>query len=1086
MDVVKQNFGLMFAFYGKHGVVRSVLGSIVCLIALASCGGGGGGAELTSPSLVSAQQQNASLQGASSDGTIQITGAATKGPIRGASVAFYAINEFGFPLGSPIANTTTDNTGNFTATLPAGTGAVLVETRGGAFIDESDQEPDLTLKRQLNLSATQGFVSLMPAGATTVAVTPFSQALVEKARLESQTGDFNTRFPASAAEFNTMIGFDVLTTIPANPLLSATDSSPTSAQYALLLGGIANVINNVSIQLNSATPTFEIITAVISDLADGAMDGRRFTIPVTLTSNGAALPTNINFTAEMSRFKSNNFANFSTVTPTVIVVPAVIPVLIQNEVVVSPPIVLSPPTPVATPSTFTPLQSELVVLDASASTDDGSIVSFQWVQVSGPTVVINDATTSSASFVAPTIGVFQGGPLEFQLQLGDDTGLTSAISTTVQVAPVLGQNFIVVEEPALPRFQGINIGESFAVALLTANTGTLTNDVSAYNFVWSLVGAGLRLDFSAIGGLPGESSTSFEDDGNGSFLEVTETDTTTIITLNVVNDGLARDAAQLNFIGTLNRFDLTNNVALSPIATNESLQVSVYDRAQTVIFSINPRETLSLLVDSTASLPGFVGLVRLSIDALTFEADGTGNSDLKAERFTWQTNAAGQLQVNFQNGDAATYFLLAESDAGDTVAVRYVFADTRVVVSAQLSYTNNPAVNWDPSNFSNNAGSYTVQNSFTLDDGREVLRELLYRINPDGTGVLELESVDPVTGLLNGFFVSSFGICASINAKGDLVTRRVRAFDERYQGSRTPSVSTCSTLTTSSVSFQRDWRLYDISPAGEYLTTIKFSDNACGINPIDFPGPAGCDSSQILANGSAPRISSRLAFNGPPPFAIDDTFDLATGAGPATLNVLANDLAGGSSIDPATVEIIVPPLEGTATVDVATGNINYLPNAGALSDVIYYRVKDISGNLSTAGLVSVTIGAPNAVSAVSDTAPQAGDVVSLDASGSTDNDTIVSYVWQQISGDSFVFINNNTAAIADFTAPGNRLISGDTLVFRLDVTDADGLTSSSDVTVDVQPFFSANSFGFEEFTFEENGAEIGNGFELNFNGDGTG
>jgi len=85
-----------------------------------------------------------------------VTGAATKGPIRGANVAVYALNEFGFSQVIALATTITDATGNFTVSLPAGTGLVRVGTRGGAFIDELDQQPDPALKRQLSLTVTQG------------------------------------------------------------------------------------------------------------------------------------------------------------------------------------------------------------------------------------------------------------------------------------------------------------------------------------------------------------------------------------------------------------------------------------------------------------------------------------------------------------------------------------------------------------------------------------------------------------------------------------------------------------------------------------------------------------------------------------------------------------------------------------------------------------------------------------------------------------------------------------------------------------------------------------------------------------------
>ena len=251
-----------------------LLGLILSTLMLSSCGGGGSSASGV-PEVVSPSQPTASV--ARVIETQVISGAATKGPISNATVFFYAIDAFGFPVGDALATTTTDATGNFTVSLPAITAPVLVETLGGSFIDESDQETDVALKRQILLSETQGFLSVLPVGSSTVAITPFTEALVTLVRNQAQvSGDFLGQLAETTKVYSDAIGLDVLTTVPTNPLAPAATATTDATRYALLLGAVANTSNNVAIQLGSATPTYEIIKAVIADLVDGVVDGKQF------------------------------------------------------------------------------------------------------------------------------------------------------------------------------------------------------------------------------------------------------------------------------------------------------------------------------------------------------------------------------------------------------------------------------------------------------------------------------------------------------------------------------------------------------------------------------------------------------------------------------------------------------------------------------------------------------------------------------------------------------------------------------------------------------------------------------------------
>ncbi len=78
-----------------------------------------------------------------------------------------------------------------------------------------------------------------------------------------------------------------------------------------------------------------------------------------------------------------------------------------------------------------------------------------------------------------------------------------------------------------------------------------------------------------------------------------------------------------------------------------------------------------------------------------------------------------------------------------------------------------------------------------------------------------------------------------------------------------------------------------------------------------------------------------------------------------------------------------------------------------------------------------------------------GDPVTLDGSGSSDADgTIVSYLWEEVTASGVTINNDTTTPTATFTAP-DVAAAGETLTFKLTVTDDDGLTDSDTMNVNV-------------------------------------
>ena len=79
-------------------------------------------------------------------------------------------------------------------------------------------------------------------------------------------------------------------------------------------------------------------------------------------------------------------------------------------------------------------ENSVVTLDGSASNDpdaDGAIVVYAWGQISGPTVLLNNADSAIASFTAPA--VYENTVFSFRFAIVDDEGGDAVVSTNVLV-----------------------------------------------------------------------------------------------------------------------------------------------------------------------------------------------------------------------------------------------------------------------------------------------------------------------------------------------------------------------------------------------------------------------------------------------------------------------------------------------------------------------------------------------------------------------------------------------------------------------------------------------------------------------------
>ena len=215
-----------------------------------------------------------------------------------------------------------------------------------------------------------------------------------------------------------------------------------------------------------------------------------------------------------------------------------------------------------------------------------------------------------------------------------------------------------------------------------------------------------------------------------------------------------------------------------------------------------------------------------------------------------------------------------------------------------------------------------------------------------------------------------------------------------------------------------------------------------------------------------------------PPIAIPDT---ATGVvgNPVTIDVINNDVKTGDPLNPASVQIVgttnpgdplVVPGQGTWSVNTTTGQITFTPIAGFVGspDVISYTVKDTIGLVSLPTTVTVIMNPlplanPDTNTASVGGSPVTGDLITNDQPGA-----IPTFVTSASQGATPIIIGSpfTTAAGAililnadgsySYTPPGNVTLGGLTERFNYTITDSNGNTSSSILTIVVAPITSGS------------------------------
>jgi hypothetical protein len=907
------------------------------MLVLTACGGGGGGGDTATPSAV-APAPGVSAPPPSSNSTT-ISGAVTKGPVAGATLSLFEMDAFGQAIGNAVATGTTTTDGNFSITVPANSGNLLVIAGGGSFIDESDQEPDPALKRRIQLASDETFLSVLPQGQTAVAVTPITTALVVRGRIQGgPDGSFLTKFNASKAILDAQAGFDVVSTIPANPV--APDAAATAAQkeYALLLGGIANLINNVAVQSGASAPTYTMVVAVTFDLIDGQFDGQYFGDVNVPNNTGVPvqLPQNLDLAAEITRFRNNNFENYSDTR-----LPSIEVTTFTN----------TPPTANAG-ADIVVRQNTQGQLDASASSDAETGLFYNWAQTAGTSVALSSPTVAAPTFAAPN-RLIGNETLSFTLTVIDSNGIAATDAVDVQVVGGIPSKVYVVNNE-----QGPGVGEDIdGGGLLTFNldaTGSLLAEGGTETFTYTVAGNTVTLNFSPPL-LSDDFDETFDVDGDGNFDDqFLVEEFVDNFQLTLVTDNPNGDAISLLENGTR----VFTPISADDTKPSETYQftepLTAFDPGQATPFSFADGAQRTLPFNSFSTFSTLFEDDELYLDLFTFNANGTGATVNNNVNFTYIIGADGSLNVTFANGETAKYTKLVTRPTGDVVGTEYtltaplVTGDDALIGLVALSIPKNSAATV-PTTLAQAAGIY----SGTISDDDIPNANLDLRLNPDGTGSINFDSIASNFFLYDFdnpiIFRSNFGVCWNLDANNNIVVNRASSLNVipgTFSSETTPAF--CSALTEADTGFQ-----FNLTQLDSDGTTFKHFDRRLDNCSVNATPP--CTGSPVLSvTDFQHRITTRVPLTATPPVAALDAAQTPD-ATPIVIDILANDIARDLAIDPTSVTLVRGPFFGATSLNAANGQVTYTPNPGITQDVVQYIVRDTAGNPSQVQTVEIVI-----------------------------------------------------------------------------------------------------------------------------------
>ena len=229
-----------------------------------------------------------------------VAGVAAAYFIRGGTVNAYEVDNGGTVSTTSIGTAATGAEGSFSVTLSkTPTGAIQLVVTGGSYTSEADQTKTVT-----NGSLSVLLPTVPASGLSNVSIHPLTSMATSQALTALKTGASSDVARAVATANTAIKSLYGLTadpnTIRPDYTKAAVTTNPDAARLALILGAIEQLVINLNV-----TPS-ALYGALVSDFADGKLDGKNATGAVPLESGTLAPPTGTaNFLIALTAYEAH-------------------------------------------------------------------------------------------------------------------------------------------------------------------------------------------------------------------------------------------------------------------------------------------------------------------------------------------------------------------------------------------------------------------------------------------------------------------------------------------------------------------------------------------------------------------------------------------------------------------------------------------------------------------------------------------------------------------------------------------------------------------------------------------------------------
>ena len=737
-----------------------------------------------------------------------------------------------------------------------------------------------------------------------------------------------------------------------------------------------------------------------------------------------------------------------------------------------------------------------VTIQGSGNDSDGSITGYQWSQLDGPVVTLQNDNTAAVSFTAPMVST--AADIVLELIVTDDAAATDNDQVVVTVNPALGN---IPPSANAGADQTVNPGDT---VILAGNGSDADGSIASYQ--WSqLTGPAITINGAASQGasftmpadMQGESSVSLQltvtdDQGATGIDEVVITANAPPIanagidqfvlsgdTVNLLGSGSDPDGNIVSYqwsqvsgeAVTLQNQNSANASFTAPASTGTlTMRLTVTDNhgavdTDDVVININPANippSANAGADQTVN-PG---------DTVVLAGNGS-DTDGTIASYSWTRVAGPDVVLIDSNTNTVSFVvptvtvitiitlrLTVADDAGDTA-----FDDVNITINASLP-NNAPTADAGVDQSVSVGDSVTLSGSGNDIDGDSLTYQWLQIDGPtvslSNANTLQASFIAPqvnstaaITVQLNVtdsngatgsdqvvITVEPVNSAPAANAGPDLTVTTGDSVLINGSGSDTDGVVTAyswSQISGPSVS------LINANTATVGFTAPVVTATATivlRLTVTDDQGATGFDNVNVVVNPGG-------GSNTPP----------VVNAGP-DISALSGDSVtiNGSATDDGTIVVYFWTQVGGGTPlqlqNSATQTVSFVAPIVGASTNFTLRLSAID-DLGATGFDDVVItvnpltsnAAPTA-NAGPDISVTAGDAVTINGSGNDSDGTIVSYQWTQRNGVNvgLTTINNPTL---QFNAPDVATTSNVTL--RLTVTDDLGATGFDDVVVAINP-----------------------------------